>query len=153
MGTRRRRPDQGLLIVHPVWNDQERHIAGQTGSAAYRKIVGWIADTATYPGSSVVADGLVAQSAKAGAALTAVIDASSSWNNLTARLQISVNDSVVTIDPDSRWTTSGGWNVPLSGTDTVNIAVGDVVTVASSASPSGNYPTARGGAGTHVRIT
>ncbi|WP_064443995.1 hypothetical protein [Rhodococcus sp. YH3-3] len=129
------------------------NMAGQTGSAAYRKIVGWVADTGTYPGSSVVADGLVAQSAKASAVITVVIDAGSSWNNLTARLQISVNDTVVVTGPDSRWTTSGGWDVPLSATATVNIAAGDVATVSMSASPSGNYLTARGGAGTYVRIT
>ncbi|MDV6277218.1 hypothetical protein R3Q06_27360 [Rhodococcus erythropolis] len=129
------------------------NMAGQTGSAAYRKIIGWTADTATYPGSSVVADGLVAQSTKAGAAITAVIDAGSAWNNLTARLQISVNDTVVVTGPDSRWTTSGGWDVPLTATATVNISAGDVVTVAMSASPSGNYLTARSGAGTYVRLT
>lgn len=129
------------------------NMTGQTGSAAYRKIVGWTADTATYPGSSVSSDGLVAQSTKASAVITAVIDAGSAWNNLTARLQISVNDTVVATGPDARWTTSGGWDVPLSATATVNIAVGDVVTVAMSASPSGNYLTARGGAGTYVRIT
>lgn len=128
-------------------------MVGQTGSSAYRKMVGWIANTANYPGSTVVSDGLVAQSTKAGATITAALDAGSSWNNLTARLRISVNGTVVATGPDSTYTTSGGWNTPLSATATVNIVAGDVVTVEMSASPSGNYLTARSGAGTYVRIT
>ncbi|MDV6275321.1 hypothetical protein R3Q06_17635 [Rhodococcus erythropolis] len=128
-------------------------MVGQTGSSAYRKIVGWIANTANYPGSSVATDGLVAQSTKPGATITVALDAGSSWNNLTARLRISVNGTVVVTGPDSTYTTSGGWNTPLSATATVNIVAGDVVTVEMSASPSGNYLTARGGAGTYVRIT
>lgn len=128
-------------------------MVGQTGSSAYRKMVGWIANTSSYPGSTVVSDGLVAQSTKTGATVTVALDAGSSWNNLTARLRISVNGTVVVTGPDSTYTTSGGWNTPLSATATVNIVAGDVVTVEMSASPSGNYLTARGGAGTYVRIT
>lgn len=128
-------------------------MVGQTGSSAYRKMVGWTANTANYPGSTVVSDGLVSQSTKTGATITVAVDAGSSWNNLTARLRISVNGTVVATGPDSRYTTSGGWDTPLSATATVNIVAGDVVTVEMSASPSGNYLTARSGAGTYVRIT
>ncbi|MDV6277604.1 hypothetical protein R3Q06_29360 [Rhodococcus erythropolis] len=128
-------------------------MVGQTGSSAYRKLVGWTANTANYPGSTVVSDGLVSQSTKTGATITVALDAGSSWNNLTARLRISANGTVVVTGPDSTYTTSGGWNTPLTATATVNIVAGDVVTVEMSASPSGNYLTARTGAGTYVRIT
>ncbi|MDV6278713.1 hypothetical protein R3Q06_35680, partial [Rhodococcus erythropolis] len=96
-------------------------MVGQTGSSAYRKMVGWIANTANYPGSTVASDGLVAQSTKPGATITVTLDAGSSWNNLTARLRLSVNGTVVGTGPDSTYTTSGGWNTPLSATATVNI--------------------------------
>ena len=128
-------------------------MSGTVGSSAYKKIVGWTPDTTNYPGSTVLTDGLVAQSTKDSATVVVAIDAGSAWNNLVARLQIMVNGTVVVTGPNSTYTTSGGWSAPLSATALVNIVAGDVVTAAMSASPSGNYLTARGGSGTYVRIT
>ncbi|MFC9662931.1 hypothetical protein ACFVJ5_22065 [Nocardia sp. NPDC127606] len=135
--------------------------AGMTKSSAWTQmtdkqtnVTGWAADTATYPGSAVQSDGIVAQSAKAAATLSAsIVFTAAAAVSVNVTLQLTVNNAVVA--------TGTATAVPSSGSGTVSvstvraIAAGDVVRVQAM----GNQflaqfnPTAQANPASYVRIT
>ncbi len=126
--------------------------AGMT--TAWTNIPGWAADTATYPGSVVQSDGVVAQTAKAAATLSSsIVLTAPGAVSANVTLRLTVNNVVVA--------TGTATTVPSSGSATANvsvvraIAVGDVVRVQSSGSQfSASFnPTAQANPASYVRIT
>ncbi|MEU4648147.1 MULTISPECIES: hypothetical protein [Nocardia] len=135
--------------------------AGMTKSSAWTQmtdkqtnVTGWAADTGTYPGSAVQSDGVVAQSAKAAATLSAsIVFTAAAAVSVNVTLQLTVNNVVVA--------TGTATAVPSSGSATVSvstvraIAAGDVVRVQAM----GNQflaqfnPTAQANPASYVRIT
>ncbi|MFC9475431.1 hypothetical protein ACFTS5_24865 [Nocardia sp. NPDC056952] len=126
--------------------------AGMT--TAWTNVIGWAADTTSYPGSVVQSDGVVAQSTKAAATLSAsIVLTAPGAMSANVTLQLTVNNVVVA--------TGTATTVPSSGSATVNvsavraIAAGDVVRVQASGSqfaPQFN-PAAHANPASYVRIT
>ena len=113
-------------------------------------VTGWTADTAGYPGSVVLSNGLLAQGSKAGATVSASCLVANSYfisGNVTVYLQ--VNEVTVATSAATPIPASGNATIPVSGT--ADLTIGDVVTVQASGGSGSNIkmqPTS-----SYVRIT
>lgn len=94
-----------------------------TSKDSYTLITGWAANTAQYPGSTVAANGLVTQSAKVGATLSAHFVWTEGTRENALQFQFRQNGIVVYTMP------SGDTASPGDFTATVNLAAGDNITV------------------------
>lgn len=86
----------------------------------WTKVTGWTADTANYPGTTIVSDGLVAQSAKTGATVSAQVTWAQHTNTVSVRIK--QNGTVIVTGASS---TNGTSTASVS----VNVAAGDNFTI------------------------
>lgn len=96
----------------------------QTAERTWVTVIGWTANTATYPGSTVVSDGLRAQGTKTGATLTANVAYTGGYSFYNQQARLLVNNNVVATGAVLKAETG-----TLIVTATTNLAAGDVVTV------------------------
>jgi hypothetical protein len=114
---------------------------------SYTKVTSWTADTTNYPGSTVVSDGLVVQSANSSATITANIPWTGSLT-MTVTVRIKVGATVVA---------TGTGVTGTSGTSTAvatgqALSAGDNITV-EAISTQANFGNVTSGTGTYVRVT
>ncbi|MFD6105971.1 hypothetical protein ACFWFQ_25250 [Nocardia salmonicida] len=135
----------GMTKSSPAWTQMTND---------WLPVLGWTADTGTYPGSTVNTDGIVAQSAKAAATLAAsIVFTAAGAVNVSVTLRLTVNNVVVA--------TGTATPVPASTSATVtvsvvrSIAAGDVVRVQAMGNQFLNVynPTAQVNSASYVRIT
>ncbi|MGK8554401.1 hypothetical protein [Nocardia gipuzkoensis] len=116
-------------------------------SSSWQTIPSWTADTATYAGSTVSGNGLVAQGTKSGATLTANIPFASGSFNASTTVRILVNGTLI-----ATGSAVEGVSGTASCTATATVATGDIVTV-QGMSTGITSTTVSAGTGTYVRIT
>ncbi|MFD6155132.1 hypothetical protein ACFWF7_16375 [Nocardia sp. NPDC060256] len=118
----------------------------------FSQIIKWNADTAGYPGSTVVSNGLQALKAKAGATVIARLPFSGGGAGLdggiSQQARLVVNGTVV-LGPEQ-----GGTSGVLTVSGTFDLKEGDVVKVEARCTVGigGTASTIASGAGTYVRI-
>ncbi|PXX65380.1 hypothetical protein DFR70_104444 [Nocardia tenerifensis] len=119
---------------------------GPNSTNTWRQLVGWTANTTTYPGSVVTTDALICRGSKANATISASIQWSGYFHN-SISVRIKKNDVVIA---------TGSEATPAVAGATVSVADGDRITVEISDSSnlnSSQVATVAAGANTYVRIT
>ncbi|WP_446224991.1 hypothetical protein ACTWPB_07695 [Nocardia sp. IBHARD005] len=126
--------------------------ASATLGTSFALVTTWTADTGPYPGSSVVSNGLIVQSTRAGAKVScSVVASSAAAGGGTVQVRLKLGATVLI--------TSGSISVPgFGGTNTValnfttDVVLNDAVTLEALAS-SGSSMTIVTGVNSWVRIT
>ncbi|MEV6358798.1 hypothetical protein [Nocardia asteroides] len=135
----------GMIKSTPAWTQL---------TDSWTNVAAWAADTGAYPGSTINTDGVVAQTAKAAATLSAsVVFTAAAAVVVNVTLRLTVNGSVVA--------TGTATAIPASGSAAVNVSVvrtisaGDIVRVQamSNTMMSLYNPTAQPNTASYVRIT
>lgn len=96
----------------------------QAFSTAWAQVNGWTADAATYPGSTVSNNALVAQGAKAGATIAASITYGNSSTNFNRQIRLKLNGTVIATSPGST-----AYSGTLTASATRDVVAGDKVTL------------------------
>lgn len=125
-----------------------------TATNAYSAVPGWVADTATAPGSTLSGNGVVVQGSKTSALISATVPMTSNYyQSITVSVRLLVNGVVVVTGSTVTiaYNPNGGSATALAS-GTANVALGDVVTLQVISSVSG-YGTVSAGTGTWVHIT
>lgn len=98
---------------------------GQSGSTTPVKTTAWVADTATYPGSTIVSNGIKMRGTKTGATLKFAGTLYWSWSgniNLAAYVNGVQRGATLVLNIPNAYT-----NYALSGSITLDVADGEVV--------------------------
>lgn len=119
-------------------------------TTSYGLVTGWLAETATYPGSSVSSNGLVAQAAKVGATCAASLVVTNAANAINCTLRLKLNGTVIATGTATSVTGFGSTTVAVSTTATV--AASDSLTVEALAGFNSQL-TIASNAASYVRIT
>lgn len=96
----------------------------QPFTTSWAQVNGWTADAATYPGSTVSNNALVAQGAKAGATIAASITYGNSYTSFNRYIRLKLNGTVIATSP-----ASAAYSGTLTASATRDVAAGDKVTV------------------------